>query len=577
MQVVDSELDDPANVQRYTALAPFDVDADGLPDVVSAGELRGDADYRYARPTAAGVPNLEAPISRPVAGGGNIQPLDGLVTAVVGGEPWLVQTDPGSTVIDLFGRDDGTINFHDQKSLAANIQSVAIGDANANGLPDIVVLLSNGTVSLIPVIPQGGFSFDLDVANTVPLGSVAGTPLVVRYADVAGSTLPDVVVLTSGAGEEKVRVATATGSAPITFSGFVSGTTPANPRDLELADFDGDGRRDVLLGTNAGVSIARNETGTGGPVVGVTSSRAFNVVPDVAAADVDGDGTPEVAAGLGSTVAIALLEVTGTTPAVPQTSDTVNGVETVLAVDLEGDGADEVVVAGRSIDVLTNVSPGAVVALPNPSALGTVEVGRTGSPVQIALTNQREGTERVRSVRVEGAAASEILAVDACTAVLAPGEQCTLTARLSPSDVGTRSAQLRVDLAHAADLVIPVSGEGSAPSPGPAGPTGPQGPQGPEGPPGSSDAPQLAAVLTTAKCSRKQKKVGCTLRLAERTDIEGQVRLIAGRKTVGRATLEEGATNVKVAGKVPPSRKSVVIELALPGLDVQRVNVPVKR
>ena len=564
LQVVDSELDEPSSTGNYTELAPFDLDADGLPDVVSSGPR--DGDYRYSRPTPDGMPNLDSPMSRPNIGGGDIQALNGLATGVVGGRPFLVQFDTASPVLDLFHRDDGTINSSDQEVLAANVVSVAIGEANGDGLPDVVALLANGAVSVIPVVPQG-ISFRFDTASTVSLGPVAGTPLTVRYADVSGSSLPDIVVLTGGA-EERIRIATALSVTP-TFSGFASANAPAGPRDLELADFDLDGRRDFLVGTTTGVSIARNENGA----VGVTSSRPFNTIPDVTAGDVDGDGTLEVAAGMGSTVAVALLDVNGTTPGVPQTFDAVTGNETVLAVDLDGDGADEVVIAARSVDVLTNVSPGAVAANPTSAALGSVEVGRTGSPSQITLTNQREGPDRVKSVRVEGAAAAEVLAVDACTSFLAPGEQCAVTARLSPGQVGQRSAQLRVDFRNAPDVVIPVSGEGVAASPGPAGPPGPVGAQGPEG----STEILRAAVLTTANCTRKDPKVRCTLKLAEGSDVEGEVRLLNGRKTVGRSTLEQEATQVKVAGKVSPKRKSVVIELELPGLDSQRVTVPVKK
>jgi hypothetical protein len=219
--------------------------------------------------------------------------------------------------------------------------------------------------------------------------------------------------------------------------------------------------------------------------------------------------------------------------------------------------------------VLTNVSPGSATASPSPAALGSVEVGRVGAPVPITITNQREGTERVRSVRVEGPAAFDVLVTDGCAAVLAPAAQCNLTARLSPSATGPRAAQVRIDLAHAPDLVVPVSGDGTAQT---------AGPPGPPGTPGTTGSTRRAPVLTTARCVRPRPgKARCTLRLAARTDIAGNVRLLVGRKTVGRARLRAHAKKVSVTGSVPRTRRSVVLQLALPGLAAQRVTVAVPR
>ena len=575
LQVVDTEYeerynaDGSVNFNRYNAIAPFDIDADGRPDIVSTGQARGASDFRYSRTTPSGVPNLEPAASRLSCGSCAPDAVDGLTSAVVNGAHFLAAFDPDSTVIDFFDRNEGTLDNDDQLVLASNVESVAIGDVNGDGVPDLVVLLENGDVDAIPGELTGSPPrVDYDAADAVAVGDVAGTPVTLRLADVAGDSLQDVVVLTNGASadDERIRVATATGTSPPAFSGFQSFATPPDPLDFELADFDGDGRRDVLLGTQTGVTVARNETATGGAVMGVQSTRSFNVIRNVAAGDVDGDGRPEILAGPGSTLGVAFLEVQGTSVQPPETFDTVNGVETIIATDLDGDGADEVVAAGIGIDVLTNVSPGSITAAPNPAALGSVEVGRTGAPVAIALTNAREGTERVRGVRVEGANPFDVLVTDSCGAFMPPGGGCGLTARLSPSAVGARSAQIRVDLLHAPDLLIPVTGEGTAPVPGPAGP---------QGPPGES---VRTAVLTRIGCARPRRtRVRCTLRLAAPTDVAAEVRMLIGGRSVGRKNLAEGATRVSVNGKVPARRRSVTLELRQPDVAAQRVKVRVPR
>ena len=577
LQVVDAEMDEPALTQNYTALAPFDVDADGLPDIFTTGEARARSDFRYSRPTPAGLPNLDGPVARPGCGGCAPLPVDGAASAVVGGKPYLLAFDPGQAALRLFGRREGVIQFEDSATFASNVQSAAISDPTGDELPDSAVLLADGSVSVIPGGPGGSFgNATLDEANAVPVGTVSGTPVAIRMADVAGSSASDVVVLTAGA-QPRLWVATATSAFPLAFGPLVQFTVPADGRDFEISDLDGDGRRDFVVGTGDGVSAARNESGSGGQIVGATSTRSFNVIPDVVVADVDGDGSGEIVAAMSSTLAVALLDVTGTSPGAPESFDTINGVNRLTAADLEGDGADEIVVAGRGVDVLTNVSPGAAAATPASAVLGSVEVGRTGSPTRIEVASNREGTERVRSVAVEGAAAFDVLVRDDCRGFLAPGASCALHARLSPSAVGTRTAQIRVDLQHAPDLLIPVSGQGTPQSSGPIGPQGPQGPAGPASPPASPET-RRAAVLTRVGCRRRRgTRVRCALQLGVPTDLAGRLRLLDGRKTAGRGTLAAGARRAIVNGKLPARRRSLVVELAVPGLAAQRLKVTVPR
>lgn len=580
MNLVDSELADassPQSPDRYRALATADIDRDGLADVAVSGQVKGFA-LHHARPASRWA-NLDPAFGFP--NGGEPGQGDDMAGATVGGRSFLVISDPDGTAVTLLRSSAGFMRFSDEEFLAANVADSTIGEFTGDAFPDVLALLANGSVVLLAGVQ--GTGDNVVFAAPVPVGTVSGTPVAVRAADVTGSSAFDVVALTATG----FRIAAGTGGA--TFTGFMSSAAPTDPKTLEIADMDGDGRRDFVVGTGTGVSIVRNETGTGGPVTGAVSSRSFNLIPDVALGDFDGDGTPEIAVAMLSSLALSVLDVVGGTPQPPVTVHTAAGFDTVAAADLDGDGADELVTAAAGVDVIANVAPGAATVAPASLTLGGAETGAIGAPSTVTVTNQRAGTERVHEVWVEGADASDVLVTDTCDEWLAPGETCTATVRLAPSATGARSASVRVDLQHADDLVVPVSGTGLAPSaatgaagpqgtPGAPGPQGAPGPAGPTGPPGVGGTPatRQTSVLTATSCVRARAprtRVTCTLRLAARSDTAGALRLLVGSRVSGRGTLRSGATRATVAGTVPRTRRSVVVELRPADFAPQRLTV----
>jgi FG-GAP-like repeat/FG-GAP repeat len=194
--------------------------------------------------------------------------------------------------------------------------SVAIGDVNGDGKPDIVATIydSNGNNGQVIVFLQSTTTPGTFAAGvTFPAGA---QPQSVRIADVNGDGLPDLVVANrgpgnNGTGAPGVSVLLQNSATPGTFLAPVTYTTPWGAVDVAVADLNGDGKPDLVVASlgpapTGAVSVLLQSTTTAGTFGTATSYAGYGQPLSVAVADLNGDGHPDIAVADGYTATVML-------------------------------------------------------------------------------------------------------------------------------------------------------------------------------------------------------------------------------------------------------------------------------
>jgi hypothetical protein len=224
--------------------------------------------------------------------------------------------------------------------------------------PPSVFALCGALLSMVAVGTLGATASTPTFLPAVPYDSAGNGPNSLAVADLNGDGKPDVVVChyTSIAGYPKGALGVLLGNGDATFQPAViydSGGVYA--QSVAVADVNGDGKPDLLVGN----SFAGPGYGQGSGTVGVLIGRgdgtfepaagydAGGILPSIAAADVNGDGKLDVlAANWGSnSVGVLLGNGDGTFRPVV-TYDSGGKVPTSVAVgDANGDGKPDLLVA----------------------------------------------------------------------------------------------------------------------------------------------------------------------------------------------------------------------------------------
>jgi len=221
---------------------------------------------------------------------------------------------------------------------------LAIGDIDGDGKLDIAVANKSGTVSiLLNTSTTGHISFAPKYDFTPP-----GIPVGVAIGDLDGNGTPDLVIT----GNEnyitgKCYVYTNyshPGTVGVSLSVTLL-TPPLNPSPPSIADIDGDGKPDILFpNLNGGNFSVYLNTGNG-YISFQTHPANFgsgNNLTDLATVDIDGDGKPDVAMVNGSDSSVRVYRNTSTVGtasfASPLTVRIAGIPNQVVAGDFDGDG-----------------------------------------------------------------------------------------------------------------------------------------------------------------------------------------------------------------------------------------------
>ena len=323
------------------AIAVGDFNGDGIPDLAVAPVLdegnsevllgNGDGTFSIANGSlgiGSGVATSNSIAAADFNGDGKLDIVE--ACASLGDQPCnllLIQS----------GNGDGTfIEFSSVPLSFLGSQSMAVGDFNGDGQPDVAVT-NSGTNGVNVFLNNGG---GLSAVSAIP---ATGTgPTSIAAADFNGDGKLDLAVANYGSNNVTILLGNGDG----TFTAAASPATGTAPNSVAVADFNGDGVPDLAV-ANAGSSNVTILLGNGDGTFTAAASPATGTAPNsVAVADFNGDGVPDLAvANAGSSnVTILLGNGDGTfTAAAGPAADT--GSTSVVLADFNGDGKEDLVVA----------------------------------------------------------------------------------------------------------------------------------------------------------------------------------------------------------------------------------------
>ena len=332
-----------------------DVNGDGKADIigVSAGVsvLSGNGDGTFAPGVRIG---LDYRASLAAIGDFNGDGKADFVISTSGGSV-------GSPSIGiLLNKGNGTFPARADYGVNHQPYSVATGDFNRDGKPDLVVANDGGyTISVLRNYGNGTFASGTDY-------STASHPVAVAVGDLNGDGRPDIVIA-------NYFISVMLGNGDGTFAARVDYTQGAYFSSVTLGDLNGDGRPDIVAVNSFGSILVLMNNGNGTFAAGV--SYPVGSGPGSAAiADFNGDGKPDiVTANAGSNTISVLFNNGNGTFAAKVDYPTGNLPQALTVGDFNGDGRPDIVTAnlgnyqspsslqtydGKTVSVLLNKGNG---------------------------------------------------------------------------------------------------------------------------------------------------------------------------------------------------------------------------
>jgi hypothetical protein len=223
--------------------------------------------------------------------------------------------------------------------------SIAVGDFNGDGIADLATANRN-SYNVTVLLGNGSGGFTPSPASPVAAGAA---PLSVAVGDFNGDGIPDLATANSLGNNVSVLLGDGLGGfIPALGSPFATGVGPTS---VAVGDFNGDGSQDLAIANGAGSVTVLLGDGTGGFTAAAGSPFAAGPGPFfVAVADFNGDGKQDLAvADYGcTTVTVLLGDGAGGFTAAPGSPFAAGSEPTAVAVgDFNGDGVPDPAIADQ--------------------------------------------------------------------------------------------------------------------------------------------------------------------------------------------------------------------------------------
>jgi FG-GAP-like repeat/IPT/TIG domain len=346
-----------------------DLDGDGKSDLVQLNFLHNTVSV-YRNTSSIGNINASSFASK-VDFATGLDPTSVSIGDLDGdGKPELVVTNGDANTVSIL-RNTSSVGSITASSFASKVDfatgssplSVSIGDLDKDGKADLAVTNYNAnTVSVyrntssVGSITTSSFAGKVDFVTGIK-------PTSVKIGDLNGDGKPEMVMANNGSGTISVFF-------NVSFVGIISidsfirkvdFTAGTNPGSVSIGDLDGDGKSDLVVSSEAMVSVFRN---TSTVVNFISFANKIDFTAGIASinfvniGDVDGDGKLDLAIAnyYGNTISI-LRNISSvgslTTGSFVKKADFITGTEVVFTTglnpnsisieDLDGDGKSDIV------------------------------------------------------------------------------------------------------------------------------------------------------------------------------------------------------------------------------------------